>query len=61
MMYSQRLILPVGREMQGGTLAAVYNAANEVAVDAFCDGQISYTDIWKTVQHVMDEHQGGAS
>jgi len=41
----------------GGTLAAVYNAANEVAVDAFCDGQISYTDIWKTVQHVMDEHQ----
>ena len=42
---------------EGGTLPAVYNAANEVAVDAFCDGQIGYTDIWKTVQQVMDEHQ----
>jgi len=41
----------------GGTLPAVYNAANEVAVDAFCDGQIGYTDIWKTVQQVMDGHQ----
>ena len=42
---------------EGGTLPAVYNAANEVAVDAFCDGQIGYTDIWKTVQQVMDGHQ----
>jgi len=41
----------------GGTLPAVYNAANEVAVDAFCDGRIGYTDIWKTVQQVMDGHQ----
>ncbi|MCP5536334.1 MAG: 1-deoxy-D-xylulose-5-phosphate reductoisomerase [Akkermansiaceae bacterium] len=40
----------------GGTLPAVYNAANEVAVDAFCDGRIGYTDIWKTVQRVMDQH-----
>ncbi|MFK7912057.1 MAG: 1-deoxy-D-xylulose-5-phosphate reductoisomerase, partial [Akkermansiaceae bacterium] len=37
----------------GGTLPAVYNAANEVAVDAFCDGKIGYTDIWKTVEQVM--------
>jgi len=41
----------------GGTLPAVYNAANEVAVDAFCDGKIGYTDIWKTVEKVMDGHQ----
>ncbi len=41
----------------GGTLPAVYNAANEIAVDAFCDGQIGYTDIWKTVGQVMDAHQ----
>ena len=41
----------------GGTLPAVYNAANEIAVDAFCDGKIGYTDIWKTVQQVMDGHQ----
>ncbi|MBT8045519.1 MAG: 1-deoxy-D-xylulose-5-phosphate reductoisomerase [Verrucomicrobiae bacterium] len=41
----------------GGTMPAVYNAANEVAVDAFCDGQIGYTDIWKTVEKVMDIHR----
>jgi 1-deoxy-D-xylulose-5-phosphate reductoisomerase len=41
----------------GGTLPAVYNAANEIAVDAFCDGRIGYTDIWKTVGQVMDGHQ----
>lgn len=42
---------------RGGTLPAVYNAANEVAVDAFCDGRIGFTEIWKTVQQVMDSHQ----
>lgn len=41
----------------GGTLPAVYNAANEIAVDAFCDGQIGYTDIWKLVEKVMDAHE----
>jgi len=41
----------------GGTLPAVYNAANEIAVDAFCDGEIGYTDIWKVVEQVMDSHQ----
>lgn len=41
----------------GGTLPAVYNAANEVAVDAFCDQRIGYTDIWKTVEKVMDAHE----
>lgn len=40
----------------GGTLPAVYNAANEVAVDAFCEGKIGYTGIWKTVEQVMDRH-----
>ena len=42
---------------QGGTLPAVYNAANEVAVDAFCNGEIGYTDIWKLVEKVMDAHE----
>ena len=41
----------------GGTLPAVYNAANEVAVDAFCDGKIAYPEIWKTVEQVMDAHE----
>ena len=42
---------------QGGTMPAVYNAANEVAVDAFCDGRIGFTGIWKVVEQVMDTHQ----
>lgn len=41
---------------EGGALPAVYNAANEVAVDAFCDGRIGYTDIWSVVEQVMDTH-----
>ena len=40
----------------GGALPAVYNAANEIAVDAFCDGKIGYTDIWGVVEQVMDAH-----
>jgi 1-deoxy-D-xylulose-5-phosphate reductoisomerase len=40
----------------GGGLPAVYNAANEIAVDAFCDGEIGYTDIWGVVEQVMDAH-----
>jgi len=40
----------------GGSLPAVYNAANEIAVDAFCDGKIGYTGIWELVEKVMDAH-----
>lgn len=40
----------------GGTAPAVYNAANEVAVDAFCDGRIGFLDIVDTVADVVAEH-----
>jgi 1-deoxy-D-xylulose-5-phosphate reductoisomerase len=40
----------------GGTLPAVMNAANEVAVAAFLDRQISFPQIWKTVEEVMNRH-----
>jgi 1-deoxy-D-xylulose-5-phosphate reductoisomerase len=40
----------------GGTYPAVYNAANEVAVDAFHDGHISFLDIVDTVDRVVSEH-----
>ena len=43
----------------GGTLPAVYNASNEVAVDAFHDGRIRFTDIVDTVARVVEEHTGG--
>lgn len=39
---------------KGGTLPAVLNAANEVAVQAFLDGRIAFPRIWQTVEQVMD-------
>lgn len=40
----------------GGTLPAVLNAANEVAVEAFCNEKIRFTDITTTVAETMKEH-----
>ncbi len=40
----------------GGTLPAVLNAANEEAVEAFFNQQIGFTDIFRIVALVMDEH-----
>ena len=40
----------------GGTLPAVLNGANEVAVDLFLKGKIKFTDIASTVGRVLDEH-----
>jgi 1-deoxy-D-xylulose-5-phosphate reductoisomerase len=47
--------------MAGGTLPAVFNAANEVAVDAFRAGKIPFPGIWRCVAAVMDAHQNGPS
>lgn len=41
---------------KGGTMGATLNAANEIAVQAFLDRKIKFTDITKTVEHVMKEH-----
>jgi 1-deoxy-D-xylulose-5-phosphate reductoisomerase len=43
----------------GGTYPAVFNAANEVAVDAFHDGRIGFLDIVDTVSRVVDAHEPG--
>jgi 1-deoxy-D-xylulose-5-phosphate reductoisomerase len=40
----------------GGTLPAALNAANEEAVQAFIDEQISFPDISLVIKMVMDEH-----
>ena len=40
----------------GGTLPAVLNAANEVAVAAFLNRQINFPSIWRIVGEVMDRH-----
>lgn len=41
---------------RGGTLPAVLNAANEVAVAAFLDRQLRFPQIWGTVATVMERH-----
>jgi 1-deoxy-D-xylulose-5-phosphate reductoisomerase len=41
----------------GGTLPAVLNAANEVAVEAFCQRRISFPQITETVARTMDRHR----
>jgi len=40
----------------GGTAPAVFNAANEVAVDAFHEGRLAFTDIVPTIAHVLGRH-----
>lgn len=41
---------------QGGTMPAVLNAANELAVESFLEGKIPYVDIPKKVGRVMKKH-----
>lgn len=41
---------------EGGTMGATLNAANEVAVQAFLDGQIKFTEIALYVEKVIDNH-----
>ena len=43
---------------EGGTLPAVMNAANEIAVAAFLDNRIAFPQIWETVGATMDAHTG---
>jgi 1-deoxy-D-xylulose-5-phosphate reductoisomerase len=45
----------------GGGLPAVFNAANEVAVQAFVDGSIRFTEIVETVSSVVDSLRGKVS
>src|SRR6266516_2761350 len=40
----------------GGTLPAVMNASNEMAVAAFLDQQVRFPDIWRIVEEVMNRH-----
>ena len=41
----------------GGTLPAVLNAANEVAVEAFVNRKINFLQITETVRRTMDAHK----
>ena len=53
----------LAREAVGAsaTHPAVYNAANEVGVEAFLAGRIGFLDIVATVERVLAEHDGTAA
>ncbi len=46
---------------EGGTMPAVLNAANEIAVKAFLDGRIRLSDIAAVNESVMNEHVSNAA
>ena len=39
--------------LTGGTMPAMYNAANEVAVQAFVEGRLTFPGIWETVEAAL--------
>jgi 1-deoxy-D-xylulose-5-phosphate reductoisomerase len=41
---------------QGGTMPAVLNAANEIAVEAFLAGQIGFREIHRIIEKTMHAH-----
>jgi 1-deoxy-D-xylulose-5-phosphate reductoisomerase len=45
----------------GGTVPAVLNAANEVAVAAFLDGRLGFLGIVDLIEHVTGQHRGHGS
>lgn len=46
---------------RGGTAPAVYNAANEVCVEAFRQGRIGFTEIVDSIAAVLQRHDVGSS
>ena len=46
---------------QGGTLPAVMNAANEIAVQAFLDHKIDFTEIFNLIETTMGLHRNRSS
>ena len=42
--------------IEGGTLATVFNAADEAAVELFLRGELSYLGISEAIEYAMNEH-----
>jgi 1-deoxy-D-xylulose-5-phosphate reductoisomerase len=45
----------------GGALPAIFNAANEVVVEAFMYGKVKFIDIIPTVERVVSQFESGSS
>lgn len=46
--------------LAGGALPAIFNASNEVAVDAFIEGAISFIEIIPTVEKIVAQFEGNS-
>jgi len=46
---------------EGGTMPAVLNAANEIAVEGFLDGRVGFMDIPRIIRMTMDDHSRNGS
>ena len=53
--YGLRLAFEAGKE--GGSLPAVFNAANELAVSKFLERKIKYLEIPEIIEHCMQAHK----
>lgn len=53
--YALELAKRAGRE--GGTLAAVFNGADEAAVELFLKNEISYLEITEAISYAMERHK----
>ena len=53
-------LLRLAREAgeRGGTYPCAFNAANEVAVDAFLGGRIGFSDVAELVEHALSQADG---
>ena len=51
------LAMAYGAAKAGGDAPAVLNAANEIAVQAFLDLRIDFTEIAEVVEHIMNEYR----
>lgn len=49
------LLLAREAGIRGGTMPAMFNAANEVAVQAFLHGRISFPRIWESVEELLSQ------
>lgn len=56
---SQALTLAYEVARIGGTAPAVFNAANEAAVEAFLAGRIRFVQILELIEHCLDAHEVG--
>jgi len=51
------LVLAYETARAGGSACAVFNAANEAAVELFLDGKIRFVNIIEFIEHCLDKHK----